>query len=419
MSDHAARAALERMNCREVAIARHYTGLLSDLRQMSGTDPEEGQRAFLARRGELCAAYGFTDAPQHKPFAFANGLAIIPVSGTLINRFGQSYGYVTGYNFLRSQLNLALLDDDVTGILFDCNSYGGEAAGCFELSDDIHAARGRKPMVAVVDSNCYSACYAVASACDKIVVTPSGGAGSIGVVAMHVDMSKLLSDWGISVTFIHFGEHKVDGNPFQALPDSVKADIQAGVDASGEKFVSLVARNRKLDAKVVRDTEARIYRAEAALELGLIDAIATPVAAVQAFFSELSGSTQLAKEDPMSTEDQKPDQAATEKAAADARVAERARVSGIITCEEAKGRTQLANHLAMKTDMSVEQAKETLAAAPVEAAAPAAGNPFKNAMDNGQHPNVGVDGGQGGEQSAAAQILAAQSAATGVKFTKQ
>lgn len=433
MSEQAARAALERMNMREVAVAPHYTGLPADLRQMAATEPEDGHAKFMTRRAEVCAAYGFNTASQSKPFAFADGFAIIPVSGSLINRFGQSWGYVTGYNFIRSQMNAALVDDDVKAIIFDLNSYGGEAAGCFELSDEIFAARGTKPMIGVVDSNCYSACYAIGSALDKLVVTPSGGVGSIGVVAMHVDMSKMLADWGITVTFIHAGEHKVDGNPYQALSEDVRADIQKGIDQSYDKFVALVARNRNIDAKVVRDTQARTYRADDALSLGLIDAIATPSQVVQLFFSELSSGSnlQLQKEDTqMSEATQKPDSAAAEQAAvqasaqaaAEARTAERTRVSGILNCEESKGREKLANHIALNTDMSVEVAKGLLAAAPAEAAATtapaAAGNPFKATMDADQHPQVGADGGEGGaadaELSAAQLILRAQAAATGI-----
>lgn len=70
--------------------------------------------------------------------------------------------------------------------------------------------------------------------------------------------------------------------------------------------------------------------------------------------------------------------------------AERARVSGIQTCEEAKGRETLANHLALNTDMSVDAAKAILAAAPKQAAAPS-GNAFREAMNSGSNPNVGAD----------------------------
>lgn len=422
MSKHLARSALERMNLREVAVAPHYSGLASDLQQMAETDPDEGQKAFLARRGELCAAYGLEGDEQRKPFAFSQGVAIIPVSGTLINRFGRSYGYVTGYNFVRSQLSLALADDDVKGIVFDLNSYGGEAAGCFELSDEIYAARGQKPMLGVIDSNCYSACYAIGSALDRLIITPTGGAGSIGVVAMHVDMSGFLDRIGFAVTFIHSGEHKVDGHPFAPLPDEVRADIQEGCDQSWEKFCAQVARNRGIDVAAVRATEARCYRADAAMRLGLLDAIATPTEAVRAFFSELSGSSSYQlqqQEDGMSTETTKPDQAAAVQATAEARVAERARVSGILNCEEANGREALAKHLAMNTDMSVEESTAILAAAPKQAPVQAEVMPpvnaFQAAMDADDHPVVGADtSGGGAELSPAQAILQAQAAATGV-----
>jgi signal peptide peptidase SppA len=436
MSDLNARAAMERMNLREVAIAPLYSTLAADLQKMAAAQPEvESQKFMDQRRAELCEAYGFGPQEQRKPFAFADGVAVIPVSGSLINRFGQSYGFVTGYNFIRRQLAQAMGDDDVKGIILDVNSYGGEAAGCFELSAEIREARDTKPIVAVVDSNAYSAAYAIASAASQIVCTPSGGVGSIGVVAMHVNFEKMLSNDGVEVTFIHFGDHKVDGNPYEALSPAVKKQIQKSVDKSGEDFVNLVATNRGIDAQVVRDTQAATYRAEEAKSLGLIDTIASPSQALQVFFGELSGSTtvQTEKEDNMSekteakpgaTETAKANEtnaASLEQAKTEARVAERARITGITGSEEAKGRSELANHLAMNTELSVDLAKSILAAAPLvteapKKEAPAADNPFKAAMDNGKHPNVGADANATGKtENAAAEILKMQQAATGVK----
>lgn len=433
MSDFAARAALARMNMREVAIASHYADLGNDLRLMASTKPEDAHTAFLARRGEICAAFGMNGGEQSKPFAFANGLALIPVTGTLINRFSGSYGFVTGYNFIRSQINAAIEDPDVNAIVLDINSYGGEAAGCFELSADIRAARDIKPILGVVDSNAYSAGFAIASACSKIVLTPSGGVGSIGVIAMHVDMSAMYESWGIKVTLIYEGDHKADGNPYEPLPKEVLANIKSAIHISYEAFVALAAENLGLDPKVIRDTQSQIYKAEDALALGLIHAIATPNQAVQAFFDELSGSNhQLRLEGTeMSDASKEPGaeqlaatQAAAANAASEARIAERARVAGIMGCEDAKGRSALANHLAMNTDMSVEQAKAVLAVSPAEQAANATANPFKQAMGASEHPNVGANGtegesAQGGAQDSNAlanSILASQEKATGLKL---
>jgi signal peptide peptidase SppA len=406
------------MHLRELAVAAHYTGIASDLRMLATVKSDEAEQAFMARRVELLAAYGMSPVQQTKPFAFSSGIAVIPVHGTLINRFGYSWSFVTGYNFIRQQTALAGQDPDVIGIVYDHNTYGGEAAGCFECSADLKQLANGKPTLAVVDSNSYSAGMALAVGADQIVVTPSGGVGSIGVVAMHVSYEKMLEDVGLKVTFIHGGAHKVDGNPYEDLPDAVKADIQKSIDKSYSAFVSLVAKGRKMDEKAVRATEARTFRAEDALSLGLIDAVATPQEAMRAFLGELSGSNPQPrkKEDAMS-DAAKPgadNKAAPEelaKAQADATKAERARVSGIQTCEEAKGREALASHLAFNTEMTVDQAKAILAAAPIATAEPKAaqGNAFKEAMDKDKHPNVGAEGGEGSgnnEQSASSRILA-------------
>lgn len=460
MSDHAARSALSRMNLREQFIAPHYEGFAGDMMAMAAMNPVEAQQRFMdQQRHELCEAYGFTRREQSKPFAFANGFAIIPVHGTLINRFGATYGFVTGYNFIRTQHNAALLDPDVKWIIHDHNSYGGEAAGCFELADEIYNSRNVKPTFALVDSNCYSASYALASAASKIFVIPSAGVGSVGVVAMHVDMSKMLENFGVKVTFIHSGDHKVDGNPYEPLPASVKAEIQKGVDKSRAKFVNLVARNLSLDSKIIHNTEARTYRADDALELGLVHVIAVPSAALQLIMdgeddaaddagdSAVKLSTQPQEESNMGTPENntpaagqpaaavQPTAAAAPAAgapdAAAIRTAERERVAGILGCEEAAGRTKLANHLAMNTEMSVADAKAMLAlsgkdeaAAP---AAPAAAAPsaFEQAMNNTAQPNVGTDTAantataNGGTVDHAAAIMRDFEQASGVRLADE
>lgn len=425
MSDTSARAALSRMNLRPVAVSQLHHTMLADLQQMTKVDIATEHNKFMDRRAELCSTYGLDSRTQDKPFAFANGIAVIPVTGTLLNRFGGGYGFATGYNFLRKQIREAMVDSDVVGIILDVNSGGGEAAGCFELSKEIKAASAVKPIMAYVDSNCYSAAYAIASAANKIVVTPSGGAGSIGVVAMHVNMGKVLQDFGLEITFIKFGAHKVDGNPYESLTDEVKADMQKSVDAIGERFVALVAENRAMNADTVRGTQARCYSADEALSLGLIDSIAAPIDAAKLMIGEIaSGQIQMKGTETMDKETQTaaaPTQAApVADTAADARTQERQRIAGITGCEEATGKSKLANHLALNTDLSVDQAKAILTASAAEVAPVAetkGGADFAAAMVATGNPNMDSGTGANGttELSAAQQILQAQSAITGVK----
>lgn len=214
-------------------------------------------------------------------------VAIIPIEGTLVQKgkwIGQSSGE-TSYEGIRSLVEAARLDGRIKGVVLEVDSYGGEVAGAFETAAAIRRLSAEKPTLAILTDFAYSAGYLMASAARRIVMPEGGGAGSIGVVAMHVDMSKKLEKDGLSVSLIHAGAHKVDGNPTQPLSDEVRAEIQAGVDASYQRFISAVVegRGRKISRKAVRETEARTFRAEAAVQAGLVDGIMETDAAFERF----------------------------------------------------------------------------------------------------------------------------------------
>lgn len=394
--------------------------------------PKRGSEEAVAAAdmyAALCAAMvGAPITDARKPFIFSNGLAYIPVHGVLLHRDNWADEYATGYDYIRSRLGAALADPDVQGIVFDIHSPGGQVAGNFELADMIYDARQQKPMMAVVDGYAFSAAYSIASAVGNINLSPSSMAGSIGVVTMHVSMQGMLDKWGIKVTFIHAGAHKVDGNAFQDLPEAVQADFQARIDKLYDGFVAQVARNRGIDAQAVRDTEARCYDADTALSLNLIDAISMPFDAVAAFRQSLSGSTISMQGVSDMSDNTQAGAAPTAPAAAAAPTAadERARIQGITTHEEANGRGDLATHLAFNTDMSVEQAVAVLAAAPKKeeaAASTAASNAFAAAMDSTTNPNVGGNAGgdagaEGGTEDRVARITQNYARATGIKLVK-
>jgi len=413
-----ARQIATRVNLRDIMISPQ-ADFAADLVQLSQASTQDEKARVIESRMDLVAMYGI-DGYTEKPFAYANGIAVIPIHGSLINRFTHSWGFVTGYNFIQNQLRAALDDDDVKGIIFDCNSPGGECNGLFETADEIYLSRGQKPMIAMIDTASYSACYALASSCDRMILTPSGGVGSIGAMCLHVSIEGLLEKNGIKMTPIYSGSHKVDGAPYKDLSESVRADIQKSVDASRDSFVSLVARNLGLSEKFIFDTEAACYRATEALAMGLVHDVMTPSQAAIRLINELNGSPEITEDDDMKTAAELALEAAAPVApvvatapvvasAPDAGLvqsAERTRCHTITNCEEAKGKGTLASYIAFQTNMSAEEAKGMLAAAPGEttAAAPvvvapvvAVVDPFKASMDNGQQPNVGADGQPLGE----------------------
>ncbi|WPK20234.1 tail fiber protein [Salmonella phage SD-13_S19] len=386
----AAVQAVQAINLRPAFLDERSVGSMgSNLQLLANVESDMTDETWSTMLNNVCMTYGVSNsAPTNKPYGFSNGTAFIPVHGSLINRFGGSWGFVTGYSYIRRAHAMALNDPDVERIVYDVNSGGGEAAGCMELSDEIFSRRGEKPTLAVINSSCYSAAYAIASACDAISITPSGGAGSIGALIIHADMSKMLSDVGIKVSVIRAGDRKAETNPFEELSEQARAELQSGVNACRKTFVATVARNRGLSEKLVFDTEAKTYDANDAKDLGLVDRVESPEMALHNFINGTESETDMAVKN---TNAEQPTINASEEQAKGAK-AEQARIKGILGCDEAKGRESLAQHIAFNTSMSEEDAKAMLNASPVEKAEEPKQeekpNAFKKAMDEGEQPGI-------------------------------
>lgn len=356
-----------------------------------------------------------------KPFLFNNGLAFIPMRGTLVHRNGDPWYGTRGYDDIRREFDAAVADPDVAGIVFDIHSGGGMVYGNFELAEHIRKSRDEKPSLSVVNAGAMSGAYSLGSSAKRMVSTPSGDSGSIGVLTMHVDMSKALEKFGVAISLIHAGEHKVDGNPFNPLPDSVRADMQARLDGMWQKFISTVAVNRGMSEQAVRDTQARVYQADEAVKIGLVDAVMSPQDAIASFRAEVFGSstnenrsTTMSDSKKNETVDAgKKDEQVENKTTdttvdagkkdeqVDAGAAMQARCADITGCEEAKGREALANHFAFKTNMSVDDAKAALAAAPKQSTNATGKSPLDTAMDaSGGGADIANNGGDGEEESA-------------------
>ncbi len=372
----------------------------------------------------------------YRPYNVKDGVLQIPVMGVLLNRFPYQLGrWATGYAYIEKAFQRGMADGNVKAIAFVIDSPGGEVAGCFELVDKISGARGEKPFRAFAADHSYSAAYAIASASDQIVVTRSGGVGSIGVVTAHIEYSEALKEMGIKVTFIFAGAHKVDGNAYEKLPESVKSRIQNRIDKIYGVFTSTVASNRGLDEKAVKATEALTYDANDAIEVGLAD----KVGALEDEMAIFSQDVSEAEEEQMA-ENSKPndktgiDQATHDAAVASAKsegmkegaVAAKTRITAILGSDEGKKKPKAAFSCAMRTDMTLEQAVAFLAdmpeekaeAAPANPAATTGKTPFDAAMSK-DNPEVGAgsegDKTQGSDADVSASILGAYAGATGRK----
>ncbi len=220
------------------------------------------------------------------------GIAVIPVLGTLVRRssyIGTASG-LTSYHDIEAMAEAAFADPMVKAVLLEIDSSGGEAGGVFDLAQRLRALSqtSGKPLWAIADEAALSAAYAITAAADRIWLTRTAEVGSIGVVAVHIDESVADAKAGLNYTFLHAGAHKVDGHPHAPLPAPVAADIQTDIEQLHDQFIALVAGFRRLTPEVVRATEARVYRGEAAIQAGLADQIGTTREALTALQRQLA-----------------------------------------------------------------------------------------------------------------------------------
>ena len=234
--------------------------------------------------------FGYDDAPaqdvrdSNRDYQVIGTTAVIPIIGELVHRGGSmdAMSGVASYEALADMIADAIEDPGVTGMVLDIDSPGGEAAGCLDFAEWLAAQRGIIPMVASINQEACSGAYAIASACDQVLIGQDGYAGSIGVVGYHTDLSQALDKAGVKITYLYAGAHKIDGASALPFTDQARTEWQTQIDATYERFCAVVAANRGLSVDAVRGTEAAIYRGTDAVSAGLADAIATPEEAMMA-----------------------------------------------------------------------------------------------------------------------------------------
>lgn len=224
---------------------------------------------------EPCAidprAFGFFfDEDDERAPEVSDGVAVIRVTGPLSHH--RSWWGGASYEGLREQAARVVAEGPRAVVLL-LDSPGGVVAGCF---DTVQALReifdGTKVYAYVAGAAC-SAAYALATAADEIVSSPTGLLGSIGVIDAMVDVTASDATRGERWAFITSGARKTDGQPHAPLTDDAVAARQAIVDAFAEQFFALVGTRRGVSADTIRALEAGVLTAASAVTAGLADSV--------------------------------------------------------------------------------------------------------------------------------------------------
>lgn len=388
---HIATMAFNRPVLMEPGYARLFYSTLAGRMGVDAIINVQGEKeavATLQKEGTSFSRGG----ERSRSYQLIDGIAVLPVSGTLTHK----YGYVnpssgmTGYDGIQYRLGEAMADPEVRGIMLDFDTPGGTVSGAFDTADLVRRYGQHKPIWSLGYDMHASAGQLLSAAAGRRLITQTGIAGSIGVLVAHTNMEALMEERGVEITLIHSGAHKVDGNPYAALPDDVRSRIQAEVDDTRQRFAGKVADFTGLSLGAVMATEAQTFKGQAAVDVGLADEVVNGADAVGLMIEHLNRQGNSNRNGvSMTTTTNQPaaqggdngqqansnttaatTQAATDQQLADAgknaATAEQARIMGILGCDEAKGREQLASVLVTQ-GMSLDNAKAVLAASPLAA----------------------------------------------------
>jgi protease-4 len=177
---------------------------------------------------------------------------------------------------LREELKKAQEDPAVKALVVRINSPGGTvtASDIMFKELDMFKRRARIPVIAVMMDVAASGGYYVALAADTIVAHPTSVTGSIGVIMVTLNAEGLMQKLGLAAAAIKSGERKDMGSPFRALTDEERKIFQSVIDGLHGQFVGKVVESRKLPPETAKSlADGRVYTAQQALELKLIDRI--------------------------------------------------------------------------------------------------------------------------------------------------
>jgi protease IV len=175
-----------------------------------------------------------------------------------------------------SQLRLAQKDENIKAVIFKIDSPGGSVTASDILYNEIEVFKERTgaKVVAAMMGLAASGGYYISLPADYILAHPTTITGSIGVIFRRPRVTGLMNKVGIDIEVNKSGKNKDIGSPFRAATAEEEKIFQDLTDRLAVRFVDLVAKHRKLEPETITEiSTARVYLANEALELGLVDEI--------------------------------------------------------------------------------------------------------------------------------------------------
>ena len=257
-----------------------------EIERMIAKAPKSLQKKAEAYSLKRLSMWGYPDEEdavedevEHWMLSMSSTLAIITVEGPMVDGsagwYGRYFGY-TGYDDIKEAV-VCGINAGATEFLFEWKTPGGSAAGIEDTSYFLEQLAKEYPTTSFTSSQCCSAGFWLATALDDFYATPMSEVGSVGVVVVHTEVTKMLEMEGISKRVFRSAKYKHIGGPYEALTDFSTGVIQDDLNKAHQFFVDVTVKHCNLDVDFVANNIAtgQTWYGEEALALGIISGIKT------------------------------------------------------------------------------------------------------------------------------------------------
>ncbi|WP_353217976.1 signal peptide peptidase SppA [Sandarakinorhabdus sp.] len=212
-----------------------------------------------------------------------DAVGVVYVSGNIVD--GDAPRGTAGSATIREALEQALAEDDnIKALVVRVDSGGGSVTASEEIRTALLAAKADGlPVVASFGPVAASGGYWVGTAADEIFAQASTITGSIGVFAVFPSFPRALNELGINTDGVKSTPYSGEPDIVAGLSPAVRQVLQMGVENTYRRFISLVAKARKLpEAEVDGIAQGRVWTGTDAKRLKLVDTLGGLDAAVAA-----------------------------------------------------------------------------------------------------------------------------------------
>ena len=204
-----------------------------------------------------------------------NIIYVVPLEGDIVESQTEVFAGEENINVSETleKLNIAKENNKIKAVVLRVNSPGGSALTSDIIAEKVKELAEEKPVYVSMSSVAASGGYYISTNAHKIFVDRNTITGSIGVVSILPDFSKLITDNGVNIEKISDGEYS-DLYSADSFTEKKYNKIYNSNLKVYEDFLNVVSKGRRIDKEKLKTiAEGRIWTGDEAIKIGLADEI--------------------------------------------------------------------------------------------------------------------------------------------------